>query len=104
MKRIKLILAIGLITLLGSCVSPGGAGGILFNIYSGPFQATSNAAGGKTGTSSVYCFIGLVCIGDASIAAASQEAGIKKIASVDYKYLSVLSIVFNSTTIIVTGE
>ena len=91
-------------SLLASCVSPGGDGGILFNYYSGPFQATDNQGTGKIGESSIHCILGLVCVGDAGIGTASQEAAITKVSNVDYKYLSILGILYNSTTIVVMGE
>ena len=87
-----------------SCVSPGGAGGILFNSYSGPFQATDNKSGAKKGEASLYCILALACFGDAGIATASRKGNITKISAVDYHYMSVLGILFNSTTTIVTGE
>ncbi|MCE9599464.1 MAG: TRL-like family protein [Spirochaetia bacterium] len=93
-----------LISLGISCVAPGGGGAVIFNSFSGPFQATSNAGRGKTGEASAYCMLGLVCFGDCSINKASQEGNLTKVAAVDYHYTSILGFVFNKTTIIVTGE
>ncbi len=98
------LLLLSLLTAAIGCVSPGGAGGAIFNSYGGPFQATANTAGSKSGESSVSCFLGLVCYGDAGIAAAARSRDIKKVATVDYRYFSILSIVYTRTTIIVTGE
>lgn len=100
----RLLLLAILAALAIGCVSPGGAGGAIFNSYSGPFQATGNAAGSKSAEGSVSCFLGLVCYGDAGIASAARSKDIKKVATVDYRYFSILSVVYTRTTIIVTGE
>lgn len=100
----KNLIFVLLISLGISCVSPGGGGAALFNSFSGPFQATSNSGRGKTGEASAYCVLGLVCFGDCSINKASQEGNVSKVAAVDYHYFSILGVVFNKTTIIVTGE
>jgi hypothetical protein len=101
----KMILACTLAAGLGmGCVSPGGAGGLLFNAYSGPFQATNNVSGQKIGEGSIICVLGLACFGDAGIGTAAKSADIKKVASVDYKYVSALGFVFTMTKVIVTGE
>lgn len=90
--------------LLTACVSPGGAGGLLFNNYTGPYQALGSGSGPRIGEASVQCFIGLVCIGDAGIATAAADGGISRISTVDYRYMSILAILYTKTTIIVTGN
>lgn len=90
--------------LISGCVSPGGAGGLLFNYYSAPYQATDNQSGPKRGTASVHCVLMLACFGDAGIARASKNGNVSRISTVDYEYLSVLSVIYNRTTIVVTGE
>ena len=104
-KILNSLLILTIFLYLGAgCVSPGGGGGILLNSYTGPFQVTNNTTTTKKGESSVYCMLALVCFGDAGIATAAQEGEISKVATVDYSYFSLLGPVFNSTTIIVTGE
>ena len=98
------VLALLLLIVFVSCIAPGGGGGIIYNKYSGPFQALENPKGNKTGRAAVECFLGMVCRGDASVAAASSNGGITRISSVDYEYLSYLTLLYSKTTIIVTGE
>lgn len=93
-----------LLLFSGACISPGGAGGILYNNYTGPYQALADSAGEKVGQASVNCFLGLACIGNAGIAEAARNGGIRRIATVDYRYMSILAIVFTRTTTVVTGE
>lgn len=94
----------GLLLAACSCISPGGSGGLLFNSYGGPLQATANPSGKKTGSASVSCYLGLVCLGDAGIAAAAKNGGIEKVGAVDYRYTSVLAVIYTRTTITVTGD
>lgn len=100
----KIIFSAFFLLFSTACVSPGGAGGLLFNNYTGPYQTVSGGAGKKVGEASVACYIGLVCLGDAGIATAAEEAGITRISNVDYRYMSILAIVYTRTTIIVTGD
>lgn len=85
-------------------MSPGGSGGFLFNNYEGPFLITSNPTGARRAEGTVHCFLALGCIGNAGVGTIAKNAQINKIATVDYQYLSVLTILYTSTTIIVTGE
>ncbi|MBE7437263.1 MAG: hypothetical protein HS115_02320 [Spirochaetales bacterium] len=100
----KAILRILALIFFASCISPGGAGGIIYNNYTGPYQALADASGSKIGQASVSCFLGLTCVGNAGIAEAARNGGIIRIATVDYRYTSILAIVFTRTTTIVTGE
>lgn len=90
--------------VLYSCVSPGGAGGLLYNNYTGPYQALENSGTSREGRASVHCILGLTCFGNAGIHAAVADGSIQRISSVDYQYLSFLAIVYTRTTIIVRGE
>ena len=103
MRKFVIVVLIALLPALG-CVSPGGAGGLLYNDYTGPYQALGGGNGPKIGEASVRCYAGLVCVGDAGIAAAAEEGGITRISTVDYRYTSVLAILYTKTTIIVTGN
>ncbi|MBE7438872.1 MAG: hypothetical protein HS115_10490 [Spirochaetales bacterium] len=93
-----------LILVLAACIPPGGAGGIIYNNYSAPYIVTANRATQKVAEANVRCFVGLICTGDASVSKIAEEAGIQKVASVDYRYTSILLFLFTRTTIVVKGE
>ncbi len=91
MRRTKLLLAVVFVFVLGTgCASyiPTGA------IYTGAKGAISAGAGdvtySKVGTSESTSILGLVATGDASITAAAQNGGIKKIKYVDYEVKNIL--------------
>lgn len=65
--------------------------------------ATSNPVGTKVGTSSSIGVLGLVAVGDASIQAAANNAGITKVSHVDVQRTSVLGL-FAQYKTIVYGE
>jgi len=77
--------------------------GYLYQGAKGATAATSNALGGRTGESCASSILGVVGIGDASIASAAKAGGITKIASVDSDNFGVLGIYAKNCTI-VTGE
>ena len=104
-RILLLAFSLGLVLTHGSgCVTPGGAGGLLLNYYDGPFLVTGNNVGTKRGEGTIQCFLGLACFGDGGISNIARRAQIQKISTVDYEYISVISFLYTSTTIIVTGE
>lgn len=90
---------------LASCstISTGAGIGMLYTGTSEGQVATSNTVGTKVGSSSSTGVLGLVVVGDASIQAAANKAGIKKISHVDIKKTSVLGL-FAKYETIVYGE
>jgi hypothetical protein len=68
-----------------------------------PFLATENPIGSKTGQASGQIILGLFGDVDAGIATAARNAGITKVATVDFQYKTLLGII-NTYTTTVTGE
>jgi hypothetical protein len=68
-------------------------------------SATSNTelAAPKVGRATAKSYVGLVGLGDCTIAAAAKSAGITKIAHVDYETMSILGL-YAETTTVVYGE
>lgn len=69
----------------------------------GATAATPNPLTSKTGKSCAKSILGVVGLGDASIAAAAQAGGITRIASVDSENFGVLGVYATNCTI-VNGE
>lgn len=92
-----------LMVVSGCAMVSGPVNGFIYSGTRSPVSATSNEGATKTGEGTCSSVLGLVAFGDCSIEAAAQEAGIKKIRSVDHKSTSVLGI-FASYKVIVTGE
>jgi len=77
--------------------------GIFFTKSTGPHMATQNPIGSKKGEATAVSILGLVAVGDAGIAAAAEDGGITKVATVDQEGMHILGFYAQSTTI-VTGE
>lgn len=97
MKSIA-ILAFASSLLLCSC---GGWGtrpmGMVYANVSDPIAAT-NSGGNRTGTATATSYLGIVAVGDSSIAAAKANGGISSVSSVDVKRENILGIVSKYTT------
>jgi hypothetical protein len=65
---------------------------------------TDGTLGQKTGESSAFTVLGIVCVGDASVERAARSSGITKIKTIDHRYLGILGFLFSQYTTIVTGE
>ena len=103
MKRfISAVLAVIFMATLSGCASAPGFGA-LFTAVDAPVTATSNVGATKVGRASCTSVLGIVSVGDCSIATASKEAGITKIMMVDHSFNSVLFF-FTRYTVIVRGE
>jgi hypothetical protein len=77
--------------------------GLLFNGSRAGELVTSAPAATKRGESCAHSVLGLVAFGDASIAAAKRNSGIRVVSSVDGDNLSILGVYAKYCTI-VTGE
>jgi len=78
--------------------------GLLYSGQSLPVDAENNATScAKKGTGTATNLLGLIATGDASIATAKKNAGIKKIDTVDIQHTSILGL-FSTTVIEVCGE
>lgn len=105
MKKFYFAAAATLALLTSSCAmvgTPVGMGFLYTGMTSGE-AVTSNTMGKKVGQASASNILGIVATGDASIATAVKNGGIKKISHVDSKKTSVLGI-FGSYTTIVYGD
>lgn len=101
----KLLVIAAVAVLLSGCAayttSP--VIGFLYTDVQAPLAATSNTVATKVGTAEAKSILGIVATGDASINAAAQKAGIKKISHVDYHSKSILGI-YATYTVYVYGE
>ncbi len=103
LKKITLASALTSVVLLTGCatgMSPVGVG--IITDVKGPITATDNS-GSKTGTACASTIIGLINQGDASIAAAKAEGGIKTVSTADYHTKGFYPF-FGKTCTIVTGN
>jgi hypothetical protein len=106
MKGKLSVLAVVLVSaaLLSGCamaVAPVSGG--LYTDVKGGWAATSNDGSSKVGKATCTSILGWVALGDCSIEAASNKAGIKKIHHVDYHTRSFLGI-YAEHTAVVYGE
>lgn len=100
MKKLLLAgAAITSIAMLSGCASRPYANGLLYGNQSAPLMVTNVAADcQKHGTSQSTSYLGLVTIGDASIAAAKEDGGITQVGTVDYHIDNLLGIIATTTT------
>lgn len=104
MKKLALFVLMGVAFALTGCTRPMG---VIYNGVTGMNSATrviTTTTGSKTGYSTARSILGVVAFGDAGIAAAAKDGGIKKIESVDTKTTNILFGVYTSVTTIVTGD
>ncbi len=96
-------MACAVVVMLSGCAMPsgimGGTMGMVYTQTQGPVTVGDANGSEKVGTS---MSTGIICIatGDASIAAAMQNGGIKKIHHVDYKVTSILGVYCTYTTVV----
>ena len=104
MKKIGIVAVLAGAALLSGCAAAPFQPGLLFSQQKipvvAPNQATSCA---KTGPGTATNILGLIAIGDASIASAKKSAGITKVDSVDVSHTGILGL-YGSTTVEVCGE
>lgn len=74
----------------------------IFTDYTAPLDldADPTVIMEKKGEASLENILGLVIVGDASIAAAADEGGITKVHHIDYNYRNILGIYAKYTTIV----
>lgn len=71
--------------------------GMIYANVSDPITAT-NSSGSRTGVATATSYLGLVALGDSSIAAAKAQGGISTVSSVDVKRENILGVVSKYTT------
>jgi len=77
-------------------------GAIYYHDVVGGVKTDTKAS--KTGTGCSTSYLGLISLGDSSIATAKESVKITKIASLKYEISAVLSYVWHEHCIIITGE
>lgn len=96
MKKVIVSVALAAAAIaLSSCGAP--RVGSLYTDITAPVAA-SNGGGAKVGTATSTTYLGLVALGDASIAAAKRNGGISTVASADEQIKSILGIITTYTT------
>lgn len=100
MKKVVLsILALVLMAPLAGCVAVATpAVGVLYTDVHGPVDG-EGAVGGKKGEACATSYLALIATGDASIAAAAANGGIKNVTSVDHHSTSILGLIGTFCTI-----
>lgn len=91
---------------LGGCCPVTPETGLLVTVASYPHvgqACTDGTLGQRTGESSVFTILYLVTVGDASVERAARSSGITKIKTIDHKYLNVLGL-FSQYTTVVSGD
>lgn len=106
MKSKMLVLAAGLSLTTGCAGVAAPLSGILYAEMQYPsyYQGVDNAGpGGKTGKAEASSILGLIATGDASIAAAARNGGIRTIHTADTHVTNILGLYATYTTV-VTGD
>lgn len=103
MKKLSLLIVLFAVVALSGCAAVPYQTGPLYSDYQAPNQTTQNQVGSKVGTSCMNNILGLISTGDASLAAATKEANISEVATVDTKFNTVLGI-YSTTCTTVTGN
>jgi hypothetical protein len=101
---VKVALCALMLSTLGGCaMATGGNGSVTGFIYSGYKMggAVGPGAGTKTGEACASSILGIVGIGDASIATAKAAGGITQVAHVDHDNFGILGIYASSCTVVV---
>jgi hypothetical protein len=98
----KTIAILALVTLSSGCAMSNSAPvtGYAYTGARGATNATSNEVGTKTGTACATSYVGVVALGDASIAAAAKAGGITKISSVDSDNTGIIGVYAKNCTIV----
>lgn len=101
----KLITLAALTTLSTGCAMSmnNPVTGTIYSGTQGATAATSNPIGAKTGESCAMSILGVVGLGDASIASAAKAGGVTKVSTVDSDNFQVLGVYAKNCTV-VTGE
>ncbi len=103
----KLAGAVAIAVSVSGCASVvhGGNGYVVGALYAGYKMGgeVGAGAGSKTGQACASSILGLVATGDASIAAAMDDGGIKEVAHVDHDNFQILGL-YATTCTVVTGR
>lgn len=103
---IQKLFALGALSLLATGCAMSSNAPVTGSIYlgaKGATAATSNPVGAKTGESCATSYLGVIGLGDASVASAAKAGGITKIGSVSSDNKGILGVYAKNCTV-VTGE
>jgi len=107
MKKIGLLICLISMGMLVGCAGYPYAPGWIFTEYqipgSSPDDSSGLVPGSKIGTSEVECYLGWIATGDASIAAAAKNGGIRSVKTVDVDFKNILGL-YSKTITTVTGD
>ncbi len=103
MKKWLMLAAVSATLPLAGCQTPYSPG-LAYSDMAAPVDVRDNAvACNKEGTSVMKNYLGLLATGDASTAAAKQNAGITKVGTVDVQFTNILGL-YGKTTTTVCGD
>lgn len=101
----KVVLAAALsVSVTGCAMATGGNGGVMGTIYTAYKMGGnigSGGAGSKTGQACATSILGVVALGDATVAAAKQAGGITNVSHVDHDNFGVLGVYAKTCTVVV---
>lgn len=104
MKKVLYAVAIAATVGLSGCAMV--ASPVFASVYTkvkAPLTATSNTLGNKVGTAKAKSILGIVALGNSSIAEAAKNGHITKISHVDYEAKNILGF-YATYTVYVYGE
>lgn len=98
----QLLTLAALATLTSGCAMSANAPvtGTIYLGAKGATNATSNDVAAKTGESCATSYLGIIGLGDASIASAAKAGGITKISSVDSDNMAILGVYAKNCTVV----
>jgi hypothetical protein len=100
----KLALSLAAGALLSGCATTGmfssNTGGAMVALQSEGESATEAPYGNKTGEACSSNILGIISMGDSSIAAAKEAGGVSTVSAVDHKYLNILALYGKHCTIV----
>lgn len=103
MKKLCMLAAVSGTLFLTGCQTPYSPG-MVYSDMAAPVDVRDNAvACTKEGTATMQNYLGFLATGDASTAAAKQDAGITKVGTVDVQFTNILGL-YGKTTTSVCGE
>jgi hypothetical protein len=101
----KLVLAVAVcVAMTGCAMASGGNGaamGTIYTAYKMGGNIGSGGAGSKTGQACATSILGVVALGDATVATAKAAGGITNVSHVDHDNFGVLGVYAKTCTIVV---
>ncbi|MFO0690654.1 MAG: TRL-like family protein [Myxococcota bacterium] len=99
-KLVMTVLAVALLSpMFGCAMAASPVNGSFWADVHGPLDA-EGAIGGKKGEACATSYVGVVAVGDASIATAAANGGIKTVTGVDHHSTNMLGIIAKFCTVV----